>query len=244
MITQMDDSSYEPSNAVDPLPGAVDDLSNPALNHTLDFPFVGAMPKRFKEPGMAKGKWSYMGRRMFTDLLNEVKEVRESLVYRRTWLYGTQGFEKSHLLAALVCYFAAQDERVVYLPDCRALLDQPIKYVQAAMLFAWATDFTTQEKIMTLNTEDQIRRFLDHKRNVIFVVDQMDAFKAHGLGDRETARKLRQWVIRFTSIHKAVFSSSANSTDDLEQFNHQTVDSVIGVYGRFTKVTRVRFVSQ
>jgi len=243
-ITQMNDSSDQHSNSVDPLSGAIDRLSDPTLDHTLDFPFVGPMPERFEEPGMAKGKWVYMGRTMFTYLVDEVKTVRESNVYCRTWLYGTQGFGKSHLLAALVCYFVAQDERVVYLPDCRALLSGPVAYVKVAMLFAWADDVDTQEEIMTLNTQGEIQTFLERQENVLFVVDQMNAFKSDGAGNKELARNVRQWVIQFTSTHKAVFSSSANSMDDLEEFNHQTLNKVVRVYGGFTGVSRVKFVSQ
>ncbi|KIW99752.1 uncharacterized protein Z518_11165 [Rhinocladiella mackenziei CBS 650.93] len=235
IITQMNDSPDQHSDSIDPLPGAIDKLSDPTLNHTLDFPFIDSMPERFNERNIAKGKWLYMGRTMFKDFLDEVKEVRKSQVYRRCWLYGTQGFGKSHLLAALVCYFAAQDERVVYLPDCRGLLDDPVSYVKKAMLFAWADDFTTQKKIMALRTQDQIEKFFEYQENVIFVVDQMNAFKSDGFGDREVARQLRRWVIRFTSSHKTILSSSANSTDDLEEFKHQTYNWVVRVYGGFTK---------
>ncbi|KIX01150.1 uncharacterized protein Z518_08875 [Rhinocladiella mackenziei CBS 650.93] len=235
IITQMNDSPDQHSDSIDPLPGAIDKLSDPTLNHTLDFPFIDSMPERFNERNIAKGKWLYMGRTMFKDFLDEVKEVRKSQVYRRCWLYGTQGFGKSHLLAALVCYFAAQDERVVYLPDCRCLLDDPVSYVKKAMLFAWADDFTTQKKIMALRTQDQIEKFFEYQENVIFVVDQMNAFKSDGFGDREVARQLRRWVIRFTSSHKTILSSSANSTDDLEEFKHQTYNWVVRVYGGFTK---------
>jgi chromosomal replication initiation ATPase DnaA len=94
---------------------------------------------------MTEGNWSYVGRMKFKELLQELKEVRESTKYTALWLYGTQGYGKFHLLAALVCYLAAADERIVYIPGCRAMLNSPVRYIQAAMLFAWADDITTQE---------------------------------------------------------------------------------------------------
>ncbi|KIX10030.1 uncharacterized protein Z518_01111 [Rhinocladiella mackenziei CBS 650.93] len=195
MITQMNDSPDQHSNSVDPLPGAVDKLSDPTLNHTLDFPFSGLTPPGFRGPDRAEEKWFYMGRTMFKDLLNEVRDVRKSRVYQRIWLYGNRGFGKSHLLAALVCYFAAQDERVVYLPNCWTLLQNHVDDVKTAMLFAWADDFATQKKIMALDTEDEIQEFFKLQNNVIFVVDEMNAFKAdiwYG-GDDAPKTEMEQW---------------------------------------------------
>jgi hypothetical protein len=54
---------------------------------------------------------------------------------------------------------AAQDERVIYIPDCWALLQDLIEYIRAAMLFAWTDDVTTQNRIMTLNALKEIRDF-------------------------------------------------------------------------------------
>ncbi|KIX04448.1 uncharacterized protein Z518_05316 [Rhinocladiella mackenziei CBS 650.93] len=225
MITQMNDFPDQRSNSVDPLPGAVDKLSDPTLNHTLDFPFVGCMPERFNEPGIDDDRWLYMGRTMFKNLLRE-------------------GFGKSHFLAALVCYFAAQDERVVYLPDCQGLLDNPISYVTKAMLFAWADDLSTQEEIMDLRTQDQIDDFFRFEKNVIFVVDEMNAFKTNGIANTEKTARLREWVISFTSPHKTIFSSSANSTDDLEEFKRQTSNSVVRVYGGFNETAMKQWWKQ
>ncbi|KIX05608.1 uncharacterized protein Z518_03580 [Rhinocladiella mackenziei CBS 650.93] len=235
IITQMNDSPDQHSDSIDPLPGAIDKLSDPTSNHILDFPFIDSMPERFNELNIAEGKWLYMGRTMFKDFLHEVKEVRKSQVYRRCWLYGTQGFGKSHLLAALVCYFAAQDERVVYLPDCRCLLDDPVSYVKSAMLFAWADDFTTQKKIMALRTQDQIEKFFKYQENVIFVVDQMDALISDGIPNRKMALTLYNWMIRFAFFHKAILSFSANCTTNFEVFGYQTPCHVVRVYGGFSE---------
>ena len=110
-------------------------VSDPTFEHTLAFPFVGfEAPVRFNvDKNKAEEKWPYVGREMFVE---ELKEVRDSNIYTSVWLYGTQGYGKSHLLVALVCYLAAQDERVIYIPDCRVLLQDPVEYIRAAMLFA------------------------------------------------------------------------------------------------------------
>ncbi|KIX08921.1 uncharacterized protein Z518_03578 [Rhinocladiella mackenziei CBS 650.93] len=94
------------------------------------------------------------------------------------------------------------------------------------MLFAWADDFTTQKKIMVLKTEDQIWKFLKNKQNVILVVDQMNALKTKGVANKR-AEGIREWLISFTAFNKGIFSSSANSTTDLEEFQHESPIRVI-----------------
>src|SRR5256885_2360597 len=149
IITDLDGSSDQHSNSVDldnPLPRAVDKLSDPSVEHTLAFPFVGfEVSNRFRAK-YTERNWRYVGRTKFKELVERLKLVRDSEDTRAIWLYGTQGYGKSHLLAALVCYLAAQDERVVYIPDCRSWLLDPLTYVQAAMLFAWADDINAQNE--------------------------------------------------------------------------------------------------
>ena len=244
IITDINGSSDQHFNsgAVDPFPRAVDKLSDLTFEHTLPFPFVGfSAPVRFKVDTVAEGNWAYVGRTKFRELLQELKKVRESAVYSKAWLYGTQGYGKSHLLAALVCYLAAQNEHVVYLPDCREFLQSPVEYVQAAMLFAWADDVTTQTEIMALDTDDEVREFLRSQKKALFVIDQMNALKADSSSEETKGRaEVHKWLMRFISGHKAVLSSSANYTEYLAQSVKQSSNSVLRVYGGLTEVSHLQ----
>ena len=106
------------SNAGVSFPYAVTQLSNPAVQIKLPFPFVGGtMPERFhRDP--KDDKWFYVGREEFVKLVNKFRHVQENHSTDTLMLYGTKGYGKSHLLAVLVCYLAAQGERIVYIPDC------------------------------------------------------------------------------------------------------------------------------
>jgi len=179
-----------------------------------------------------------MGRIKFRELVKELNDVRKSCVQTTVWLYGTQGYGKSHLLAALVCYSAAQDERVIYIPDCRTLLENPVRYLRAALLFAWADDITTQREIVKLNTESEIETFFDTPRNATFVVDQMNALKTSDISRQEAKRQQpSDWLDRVILGHKTVFSSSANRTDYLEESTKQNSNRVLRVYGGLTRVS-------
>src|SRR5256714_5977074 len=233
--TELDGSSDQHSNSVDlanPLPRAVDKLSDPSVEHTLPFPFVGYdVPNRFRVDEQAERNWRYVGRTKFKELVERLKAVRKSGNTSAIWLYGTQGYGKSHLLAALVCYLAAQDERIVYIPDCRNWLLDPLKYVQAAMLFAWADDIDVQNEITTMKTLDEVEAFLQD-RDVIFVIDQMNALKTSNNHIEGSKRSdLTSWLGRFTTCQKSVYSSSANDTNFHEASIKQNMNFVLTVYG-------------
>ncbi|KAG0127522.1 hypothetical protein HOY82DRAFT_625038 [Tuber indicum] len=84
-----------------------EELSDPAFMTKLPFPFVfRTLPKRFKfEAEQGEYNWVYMGCEKFAELLHRLEEVRESPQNSGFWLYGTRGYGKSHLLAALACIF-------------------------------------------------------------------------------------------------------------------------------------------
>src|SRR3954454_2129280 len=69
IITDLDASSDQHSNSVDldnPLPRAVDKLSDPSVEHTLAFPFVGfEVSNRFRVDENAERNWRYVGRTKF-----------------------------------------------------------------------------------------------------------------------------------------------------------------------------------
>jgi hypothetical protein len=196
---------------------------------------------RFKVDNTAEGNWPYVGRPKFKELVRRLKLVRNSRVKKAVWLYGTQGYGKSHLLAALVCYLAAQDERVVYIPDCREWLLSPLRHARAAMLFAWADDINAQNRIITLKTQDEIEAFLNDQSDVIFVVDQMNALKSSGdLREEKQRSDLASWLDRSASPHTSVYSSSANDTNFHKKSIQKNQNSVLDVYGGFTKVSHLK----
>jgi hypothetical protein len=130
-------------------------FANPAFYKKLLFPFVGSvLPQRFNLDN--EERWSYMGRERFKDLLSELNgkwSQRSAL-----WLYGTKGYGKSHLLAALAYYLATTKARIIYIPNCRELIRDPISYLQASMMFAFAEDDERLKEISSLDTFKKMNR--------------------------------------------------------------------------------------
>ena len=226
----------------DQLPNAAVQLSNPAFHTKLPFPFVGsAVPTRFKIDSDSKEKnWFYTGREMFMELLDRLRHVRKSDDRTALWVYGTKGYGKSYLLAALVCYLTAQEERVVYIPECRECFQEPVEYVRAAMLFAWADDKAIQDEIITLDTQEKIRNFFRGHPNTIIFIDQVNGSEGKEWDDHQTRGwkgEVKRWLDSCRVLHTTILSTSANYKSYLETAQKESTEETIHVYGGFTKVS-------
>jgi hypothetical protein len=214
-------------------------FSNPAFSSKLLFPFVGpVVPTRFSLDN--EEKWFYMGREKFIELRNNLTDKKWRRNRSALWLYGTKGYGKSHLLAALIYYLSATKARVVYIPDCRECLKEPIPYIQVAMLFAWSDDENLQREIVGLNTYEEINHFFKRGKNVIFIIDQVNGLAQSEKDDNNTAMEkgaLRRWLTKFRTGHKAILSTSANYRAYLQQSIKQTTEDTMHVYGGLTPVS-------
>ena len=62
------------------------------------------------------------------ELWNIYVETKDGVLRsRRIYVYGSMGYGKSHMLAALACLLVKQNERVIYFPDCRSMLESPLR---------------------------------------------------------------------------------------------------------------------
>jgi hypothetical protein len=216
-----------------PLSRAVAMLSNPEHEHLIPFPMVGMVtPTRFELDD--KYCWRYMGREKFVELLEELQFVRFSPNHDSLWVYGTSGYGKSHLLAALVCYLAALGKPVIYIPSPRSCMGDPIRYLQTAMLFAW-TDKARQDEIITLDTDEKIKTFLKGQKNFIFVIDQMNEL-TEAKNDNDAKADLRKLIRALVSNRTTVLSASANYNEYLKRQISENNDLTMNVYGGFTLV--------
>ena len=105
----------------------------------------------------------------------------------------------------------ARGERVVYIPDCRECVKDPVPYIRAAMLFAWG-DHELRERIMDLDTMEMIYHYFQSVKDVIFIIDQLNALACLS-GDnqelKERKGQVEQWLVRYRTPHKCILSTSA-----------------------------------
>src|SRR5438045_1253185 len=199
------------------------------------------MPTRFNvDISDVENKWSFVGREKFAKLVEDFEMVLESCQYTGLWVYGTEGYGKSHLLAVVVCYLIARGKRVVYIPDCRECLNEPLSYILPSMLFAWADDETMQRKIMELNSVDDFDRLIEYRRDIVMVFDQMDGLDILDNEDKEIERykgNLYKWLIGFRAAHKAVLGTSANNRSFRLMNLDQTSEINMRLYRGLTEVS-------
>jgi hypothetical protein len=114
--------------------------------------------------------WSYAGREKFTELLDMASSLKGSF-QSGCWLYGTIGYGKSHLLAAITCYLTVAGKRVVYIPDCRSCA-----CFQSAMLLTWVDDDNMWQRILRLESMEDVVRFLQYSASdSLLIVGQLNA---------------------------------------------------------------------
>jgi hypothetical protein len=88
----------------------------------------------------------------------------------------------------------------------------PIFYIQAAMLLAWADDRDAQTEIMKLDTMDAISKFFRNSLNLIFIIDQKNALEESAFDeiDNDNKKKIAGWLLSCVGRHKYIYSASAN----------------------------------
>jgi hypothetical protein len=108
------------------------------------------------------------------------------------------------------------------------------------MLFAW-TDKATQDKILILDTEDKIKKFLGGQWNVVFIIDQMERL-SEARTESQAKAKLLALITSLISSRKAVLSTSANYQEFLNRQDEQNNDRTMYVYGGLTPVCLSRLI--
>ena len=94
-----------------------------------------------------------------------------------TFIYGTIGWGKSHLLAAMVCLLMRKGRKVVYLPDCKEMLHKPVEYFRAALLLTFAAEQSVQSVVARLITVEDVVQFCDSHTDLTYIIDQFNALE-------------------------------------------------------------------
>ena len=222
----------------------LDDYCNPDLVQILPFPFMGKVPSdRFSLDD--DGRFRYYGRHQFREIYNTTKSMK----YRGTsmyYLHGTLGSGKSYILAALTCLLMKEGHRVVYLPDCRALLRDVFRYLQFALVLAYhgASERTSREYLERCQTIEQLTTFCfqassDHR--LLFIIDQANALDPEDESrDRFTLdakRDARSLLDRITACHLKLASATANYLHGIADQYKQTGERRLHMYGGLTDVS-------
>jgi hypothetical protein len=222
-----------------------DELSDPFKANDIPWPSPLDPPSRFdrsnEDATIPEGnvkKFQYMGRAMFKEVQGRAtSNVFET--YPKLYLYGPSGVRKSHLLAALVFCLVQCGERVVYIPDCRAIISNPFRPIQAALLFAFYGDDTMFKTIAAIRNLDDLKDIMDGQieRTLYFIIDQWNALDSEeGEASSQNKIKIRDTLEAMGAQQKYIFSASANAQSDRYADQKQSGTELITFYPGMTKV--------
>ncbi|RHZ89380.1 hypothetical protein Glove_15g25 [Diversispora epigaea] len=124
------------------------------------------------------GIFTFLGRTEFNNVLSEINNFKSgtSTGYMEMFIYGTVGYEKSHILTAISCFLLRTGRRVVYLPDCRKLAVDEMEYIKSALFLIYVDGDTKTTEIDACESFDQIVKFCRKLGETLyFIVDQMNA---------------------------------------------------------------------
>jgi len=213
------------------------DFSDPKTFCLLPFPSLLKVPARFTTSDHDNVQYfQYMGRLKFHDLCTRIQEKHFLKTFERLCVYGTSGSGKSHILAALVCRLIREGERVVYLPDCYRLLEDPAQVIWGALLFAFH-DTTDLETIDNPEDVGNLINFMSQQKYLYVIVDQYNALELKKDEELTAAKtEVRRWLDRMKRNHRYIFSASANEKSSREVHTKQNGIAVFYILGGMTEV--------
>jgi energy-coupling factor transporter ATP-binding protein EcfA2 len=220
--------------------------SNPQNINPFPFPFVyNQLPVgRFYFSGPPELSFVYMGRESFSAVWSEVNGLKIREGFTRLYIHGTMGYGKSHLLAVLAGLLSRSGKRTVYLPDCREFLANKLRYMQTALLCAFADPSSSDERdrIRGLESQEDIIYFCDRQMPMYFIVDQMNALDREDANmdtkDNERKAATQIFLNGLTYGQYRITSASASHRTAVHMAKKQTNDSKLALMGGMSEVSK------
>ena len=193
--------------------------SDPRCVVELPFPSTNVVPPCFAVN--TSSTFKYMGREKFTLVWDTWLKIKADTWHRQAiYVFGTGGYSKSHILATLACLLIHSNERVVYLPDCRAMFSQPLLYLRNALLFAFAgSEFCDYgRRIWECQNIEALGDFCQQYEceggKLCFIIDQQNALYLDPEGQDaitdEEKSALGSLLRRVACGHVGIWGASAN----------------------------------
>lgn len=185
-----------------------------------------------------------MGRESFRKVHEVVSSLRPEGGSVRLYIQGSMGFGKSYILAALACLLYRQKKLVVFIPDARALLPDPVPYIKSALLCTFADPSFEKERkrIRACESTDDISSFYHGLQSFPYlIVDQINAFE---FSDRNTdsisnemKKPCHDFINKLSVASYYITSASANYQTAMHMERKQTDEIKLALMGGMTTVS-------
>ena len=170
--------------------------------------------------------------------------------FAKLLVYGTPGWGKSHMLAAAAAvlrsdFFEGRSVvRLVYLPDCGQLRQDPLSYMQKALLLAFADDEPMMADILRCDSVDRLVQLLKvlswQDRLLLFLADQTNKITSKQGGDVEKEKGKAAARRIFDSVsgqHLLVEAISINDSNKEEVAQKQENRKEMPMFGGLLEVS-------
>jgi hypothetical protein len=175
-------------------------------------------------------------------------------IFSKLLVYGTPGWGKSYMMAAAAVllrqeFFTKKShKRVVYLPDCKHLRDEPVDYMKKALLLAFADDSSGMQLINVCSTVDQLISFIRSLPRgdtfLLFIADQTNKLTGKAISDksRNPVKEEKKGIaldllIRASYGHFLVEAISINDSNKEEVAQKQENRRELAMFGELTEVS-------
>jgi len=209
-------------------------------SRVLSLPFLSQIRRSDRFNLSSTYSFSFMGRESFREVWATIMKVEKKRLHiGAIYVYGSMGFGKSHILAALVCALTRQNRQVIYIPHCGEAYRDPQYHMERAFLFAFADSPSDVKCISQWKNFDDIIVFCRSKNRLYFVIDQENALDPDEESkDMDNARKLAflELIQRCTTGHITITSATANVNSYKKTKRIRTNDAKVFLIGGMTRV--------
>jgi hypothetical protein len=214
-------------------------LSDPTCVIPIPFPMGSSHFPADRFELSEQQTFAYLGRQQFLALERRASGLGTD---RENWrkrldVYGTKGYGKSHMLAALAC-FLMKRRRVVYIANCAQLAEHsPWRYVAQALRLTFGDKTETQMTISEFKDASGVIDFCRAQENLLFIVDQYKSVKPGG----RVAEPLRSEATKLLSDcigeHPEVRGYSANNDVIRDTESKQSSPARLTLFGGYSEVS-------
>ena len=212
----------------------VSGLDNPSKWSTLPFPCISDSPvDRFAFNDV--GDFCFMGRVSLPTIHAEIERMSKT---KRVNIYGTKGYGKSHIIAAIVAQMMKDNKNpVVFLPHAGDLAATPMTYLQGALALAFARDAKLLDQIARCDSVDQLICVVKCLPSFVLVVDQMNSLEESSsldMGAKPRAIEIISNLQDTINCIVCVKGFSANNRTMILQEETQRSERDLVYFGGFT----------
>jgi len=142
----------------------------------------------------------------------------------------------------MACLLLRKGRKIVFLPDCKMMLHDPVDYFRSALLLTYAAEPAVQAQVACLGTVEGVISFCKRHHDLTYIIDQFNALEQDmKKDDAETLEKkaiARRLIDHATFDRALVKAASANNFTARVIHDKQLNMNIQTLFGGMTQVQK------